>query len=79
MRVLTSALAGMMATATQVMAASGADAEPLSFMTILFVGFVAVILVFQIFPTVILFIGMVKGVLAPAVKKEDAATETGNE
>jgi len=77
MRVLTSAIAALLVTVTQVMAAGGSDAEPLSFLTILFMGFGAMILVFQIFPALVLFVGMVKGILAPAAKKEKAAPETG--
>jgi hypothetical protein len=45
---------------------------------ILFLGFGALILVFQLFPAVVLFVGMVKGLMAPAVKKEEAAAESGD-
>jgi hypothetical protein len=78
MRVLISTVAALLATVTQVLAAEGSDAESLSYLAILFMGFGALILVFQIFPALVLFIGMVKGVLAPAAKKDKAAAADGN-
>jgi hypothetical protein len=77
MRVLISSIAALLVTVTQVVAAGGSDAEPLSFLTILFMGFGALILVFQIFPALVLFIGMVKGILAPAAKKDKAVAASG--
>jgi len=73
MRVLISTIAAVLVTVSQVMASGGGNAEPLSLLAILFMGFGALILVFQVFPAVVLFIGMVKGLMAPAVKKEEAA------
>jgi hypothetical protein len=78
MRVLISSIAALLVTVTQVLAAGGSNAEPLSYLAILFMGFGALILVFQIFPAAVLFIGMVKGILAPAVKKEKAVTANAN-
>jgi len=78
MRVLISTIAALLVTVTQVLASGGGNAEPLSYLAILFMGFGALILVFQIFPAAVLFIGMVKGLLAPAVKK-DAAVEAGGD
>ena len=79
MRVLISTLAALLVTVSQVMASGAGDPEPLSFMTILFMGFGTLILVFQIFPAVILFAGIIKGILAPAVKKDaDEAVSSGN-
>jgi hypothetical protein len=75
MRVLKSTITAMLLTATEALAyGGGTDGEGLSFLMILFMGFGAVIIVFQIFPALILFCGMVKGIMAPAVKK--AAVET---
>jgi hypothetical protein len=74
MRVLMSTIAALLVTVSQVMASGGSNAEPLSIMAILFMGFGALIVVFQVFPAVVLFIGMVKGLLAPAVKKDPVAT-----
>ncbi len=77
MRVLISTLAALLVTVTQVLAAGGNNSEPVSFLMILFMGFGALILVFQLFPAVVLFIGMVKGLLAPAARKEKAAASGG--
>ena len=73
MRVLISSIAALLVTVTQVLAAGGGSSEPVSILMIAFMGFGALILVFQIFPAVVLFIGMIKGLLAPAVKKEGTA------
>jgi len=78
MRVLISTIAALLVTVSQVMASGGSNGEPVSTMMILFMGFGALILVFQIFPAIVLFIGMVKGILAPAVKKEEAAADSGD-
>jgi len=76
MRVLKSTIAAMLLTATEALAyGGGTDGEGLSFLMILFMGFGAVIIVFQIFPALILFCGMVKGIMAPAVKKAAAETK----
>ncbi len=73
MRVLMSTIAAVLVTVSQVMASGGGNAEPLSIMMILFMGFGALVLVFQLFPAVVLFVGMLKGLMAPAVKKGEAA------
>jgi hypothetical protein len=73
MRVLKSTIIAMLITATEALAYGGGESgEGLSFMMILFMGFGAVIIVCQIFPALILFCGMVKGIMAPAVKKATA-------
>ena len=72
MRILISTIAALLVTGTQVLAAGGNDGEPLSIMMILFMGFGALILVFQLFPAVVLFIGMIKGLLAPSAAKNKA-------
>ena len=73
MRVLISTIAAMLVTVSQVMASGGGNGEPVSILMILFIGFGALILVFQLFPAVVLFVGMLKGIMAPAVKKADTA------
>jgi hypothetical protein len=78
MRVLISMFALLLVTVSQVAASGGGDSEPLSFLTILFLGFGALILVFQIFPAVVLFAGIIKGILAPADKKDGAKTASGD-
>lgn len=77
MRVLISTIAALLVMVTQVCASGGEAAEPLSFLMILFMGFGALILVFQLFPAAVLLFGIIKGILAPAVKKEDAAAVSG--
>lgn len=69
MRVLKQTLAATMLTVTQAMAAGGGEGGEVSFLMIMFMGFGAVILVFQIIPAAVLFAGMIKGLMAPATKK----------
>ena len=78
MRVLISTIAALLVTVSQVMAAGGNNAEPVSVLMILFMGFGALILVFQLFPAVVLFVGMVKGLMAPVVKKDEAKAGSGD-
>ncbi len=77
MRVLISTIAALLVTVTQVFASGGSTAEPLSFLMIIFMGFGALILVFQLFPAAVLLVGIIKGILAPAVKKDEAAAVSG--
>lgn len=72
MRILISTIAAVLVTVSQVMAAGGGTTEPMSILMVLFLGFGALILVFQLFPAVVLFVGMIKGLMAPAVKKDKA-------
>ena len=78
MRVLISTIAALLVTVSQVMASGGGNGEPLSILMILFMGFGALVLVFQIFPAVVLFVGMIKGLMAPATKKDEAAAVGGD-
>jgi hypothetical protein len=78
MRVLISTIAALLVTVTQVCASGGDAAEPLSFLVILFMGFGALILVFQLFPAAVLFVGIIKGILAPADKKDEATAVSGD-
>lgn len=50
--------------------ASGADNEGNSILVWMFLGFGALIVVFQTVPALLLLYSMVKGALAPAEKKE---------
>ena len=77
MRVLISTIAAVLVTVSQVMASGGDNAEPMSFLMILFLGFGALVLVFQLFPAVVLLVGMIKGLMAPVVKKSEAAVGSG--
>ena len=75
MKVLKSLIITLLITATQALAfGGGADAEGPSLLMILFMGFFAVIIVFQIFPAAVLFAGMVKGLLSSRAKEEKEAT-----
>jgi hypothetical protein len=56
-------------------AASGSDSEGSSFLLWFFLGFGALIIVFQSIPGLILLFSMIKGVFSPADKK---ATEKSN-
>jgi hypothetical protein len=74
MRVLKSTIIAMLITATEALAYGGGESgEGLSFMMILFMGFGAVILVFQIFPALILFCGMVKGIVSATRSTKEVA------
>ncbi len=53
-------------------AAPGGEGESIGLLGYLFAGFFAVIIVSQLVPAVILFIGMLKGVFAPQDKADVA-------
>lgn len=53
-------------------AAPGGEGEGISFLGYLFLGFFATIIVSQLVPAGILFVGMVKGIFSP---REDDATQ----
>jgi len=73
MKAIYSTIASILLTATAALAYDGgASGEGLSFMMIAFMGFGAVILVFQIFPALILFCGMVKGIVSATRSTKDA-------
>jgi len=48
---------------------NGGDSEGLGFMATLFIGFGVLIILFQTIPAILLFAGMVKGLLSSADKK----------
>ncbi len=73
MKALYALLLTIVMTATNALATSGGEPAELSFMTVLFMGFGALIIVFQLVPGVILFVGMLKGLLSPADKKSESA------
>jgi len=73
MRVLISTIVSLLVTVSQVLASGGGGGEPVSILMILFFGFGALILVFQLFPAVVLFIGMVKGLISSAKKTTNEA------
>jgi hypothetical protein len=75
MKVLKSTIASLLLTATQVMAyGEAANGEGPSLLMICFMGFGALVIVFQIFPAAILFWGMAKGLITSAGKSGHEAT-----
>ena len=74
MKTLSALIVSMLLTVTQALASGNAGSgEGLGFLAILFIGFGALILVFQTVPAILLFAGMIKGLLSPANKKADEA------
>ena len=73
MKALYTVLLTMAMTATNALATTGGGTVELSFLTVLFMGFGALIIVFQLVPGVILFAGMLKGIFSPAEKKIEPA------
>lgn len=71
MKALYTVLLTMAMTTTNALAASGGEQVELSFMTVLFMGFGALIIVFQVVPAVILCAGMLKGLFSPAERKSE--------
>ena len=66
MRILTTMFAG---SASASFAASGAHAQDTGFLVYLFVGFFALVVVSQLVPAVILFVGMVRSVFTHSEKR----------
>lgn len=69
MKVLIAMVASLLITVTQALASGSGDGDSVSLLMIFFMGFGALILVFQLVPAVVLFGGMLKGMFLPAVKK----------
>ncbi len=63
-------VAAMTLTSSVAVASTGADSEGSSFLLWLFLGFGALIIVFQSVPGLLLLFSMIKGVFSPAEKKE---------
>jgi len=69
MRVPIATVMSLTLAATQALASGGGGEKvELSFLTILFMGFGAMIIVFQLIPAIILFGGMIKGLISSAGK-----------
>ena len=64
MKVMKMLAAIMAGSASAAFAASGAQGQETGLLVYLFIGFFALIVVSQLVPAVILFVGMVKGVFA---------------
>lgn len=60
-----------LASVAQAFAANGSEVRGISFLLILFLGFAALIIVFQFIPGLVLFITMLKGLFTRASKKTE--------
>jgi len=69
MRTLIRALIITLASVAPALAATGSEAKGSTFLLILFLGFAALIIVFQFIPGLVLFATMLKGLFTPAPKK----------
>ena len=77
MKVLIAMVASLLITVTQALASGSGDGDSVSLLMIFFMGFGALILVFQLVPAVVLFAGIIKGLLLPAVKKSGETVSEG--
>ena len=80
MKVMSATILSLLIAGTQALASgNGVNNEGLGFMATLFIGFGVLIILFQTIPAVLLFAGMVKGLLSSADKKaaEAIAGSTG--
>ena len=74
MKVLDATFASLVTTASQVLASQGgADGESPRLLMMLFLGFGALILVFQVFTAIMLLSGMLKGMFSAAGKSLNEA------
>ena len=69
MRTLMRALIMTLASVAPAFAANGSETKGSTFLLILFLGFAALIVVFQFIPGLVLFATMLKGLFTPAPKK----------
>ena len=67
--ILRNSLIALLTFSSAAFAASGAGTDQGGFLLSLFIGFFALILVFQIVPAFLLCVGMVKGLLSPNHKE----------
>jgi hypothetical protein len=68
MKTLRTVLTVLISSATTAFAASGAQSQENGILVYFFLGFFALIIVSQLVPALILFIGMVRGVFSPSEK-----------
>jgi hypothetical protein len=69
MRTLLRAILVTLASVAPALASNGKEVKGSMFLLILFLGFAALIVVFQFIPGLILFASMLKGLFTPAPKK----------
>jgi hypothetical protein len=70
MRTLVRALLLTLASVAPAFAANGSIVKGSTFLLILFLGFAALIIVFQFIPGLVLFVTMLKGIFTQASKKD---------
>jgi len=75
MRTLISTIFTTLALVVPALAADGSAAKGSSLLLILFLGFAALIVVFQFIPGLVLFFSMLKGIFTAAPKKASATHE----
>ncbi len=68
MKTLRTVLTVLISSATTAFAASGVQSQESGILVYFFIGFFALIIVSQLVPALILFIGMVRGVFSPSEK-----------
>lgn len=73
MRTLLRALILILASVAPALAANGSEVKGSMFLLVLFLGFAALIIVFQFIPGMVLFATMLKGLITPAPKKNAEA------
>ena len=75
MRAISAMLTALLITASQALAAGGApEGEGLGILAACFIGFGAMVVLFQFVPGIMLMIGMLKGVLSLGRKEEHETT-----
>lgn len=72
---LTTAAGGLLATAAPAFAAQTTADGEIGLLGILFLGFGALIITFQLIPALMLFVGFVKGLFATTTRKATVAGE----
>jgi len=79
MKTLLRTLTATLAWVVPALAANGSEAEGSGLLIILFLGFGALIVVFQLVPGLVLFVTMVKELFTPAPKKAAATAAKNSE
>ena len=72
-------ITALVASVTPALAAGGGGTEGISLLTALFLGFGALVIVFQLIPGLVLFAAMLKGLFSPAEEPAVAIAEAGED
>ncbi|HEY3309591.1 MAG TPA: hypothetical protein VGJ93_14145 [Desulfuromonadaceae bacterium] len=79
MKPLLASILALLITVTQALASSGSgDGQGLSHMTIFFISFGILIVLFQFIPGIMLFVGMLKGLFISAEKNSEEYLADGS-